>query len=97
MRSWAVFAPALFEPRVAIMEGQLAWARGDRRAAAERFTRGAAGAVRHHAALARELAGRCLLEAGDAGAARELLRAAADGYRDWGALAKADDVAAALG
>ena len=86
------FAPALFEPRVAIMEGQLAWARADRGLAVERFTTGAAGADRHHAALAHELAGRCLLEAGDAGAAREQLRAAADGYADWGAAAKVEDV-----
>ena len=92
MRAWAQFAPALFEPRVAIMEGQLAWARADRSLAVERFAAGAAGADRHHAALAHELAGRCLLEAGDAGAARERLRAAADGYADWGAAAKVEDV-----
>ncbi len=96
MRGWARFAPEIFAPRVAIMEGQLAWASQDRSAAVERLTAGAAGADRHHAALAHELAGRCLLEAGDALTARDQLRAAAERYAEWGAAAKVQDVTAAL-
>jgi predicted ATPase len=90
MRAWAAYAPAVFGGRVAIMEGQLAWARGERELAVERFAEGAADADPHHAALAHELAGRCL---GDS----EHLRAAIAGYRAWGAAAKVSDVEAALG
>jgi predicted ATPase/class 3 adenylate cyclase len=99
MRSWERFAPEIFGHRVLAMEAQYAWARGEPAEAAALFARAgdaAAGGSVHHAALARELAGRCLLESGDVDAARDLLRRAIRDYRTWGAAAKADDVAAAL-
>jgi hypothetical protein len=61
------------------------------------FARAAPPAPTHHAALANELAGRCLLEAGDVDAGRDKLREAIRDYTAWGAAAKAQDVAAALG
>jgi predicted ATPase/class 3 adenylate cyclase len=99
MRSWERFAPGIFGHRVLAMEAQHAWARGEPAEAAALFARAGDAAVAgsvHHAALARELAGRCLLESGEVDAARDMLREAIRDYRTWGALAKADDVAAAL-
>ena len=96
VRGWERFAPAIFEHRVLALEAQHAWARGETAAAADGFARAAEHAPLHHAALERELAGRCLLECGDADAAREALRAAVRDYSAWGAAAKADDVATAL-
>ena len=96
MRGWERFAPAIFAHRVRAMEAQHAWARGELGAAGAGFAEAAAGLSIHHAALARELAGRCLLENGDVEAARDMLRRSVQGYTEWGAAAKADDVAAAL-
>jgi tetratricopeptide (TPR) repeat protein len=97
MRAWERFSPAIFGHRVLAMEAQHAWATGDLAAAAEGFARAAETAPVHHAALARELAGRCLLELGERDAATAALEAAIRDYAAWGAAAKVDDVSAALG
>jgi predicted ATPase/class 3 adenylate cyclase len=100
VRGWERDAPLVFAHKARAVDGAEARAAGDGAGAAELFME-AAGAARkigalQYVALGYELAGRSLIDAGNAADAREMLSASRDAYERWGALAKVADVDEAL-
>jgi len=100
IRGWERQAPRVFAHKTLALEAAEARATGDSARAASLFAQAASAAEEigftHHVALAYELAGRSLDEAGDVSRAREMLGLSRDAYERWGALAKVADVDQAL-
>jgi predicted ATPase/class 3 adenylate cyclase len=100
VRGWERHAPRVFGHKVLTLEGAEARAAGDGVRAADLFAQAASAAedlgFTHQVALAYELAGRSLVEAGDSQAARGMLAASREAYQSWGAQAKVADLDEAL-
>ena len=100
VQQWEQHAPHVFSHKALALAGAEARAAGDGDRAAELFVQAAAAAEEigftHHVALGYELAGHSLLDAGDTEAARELLVRSREAYERWGALAKVEDLEAAI-
>src|SRR5262249_45665313 len=93
---WEQLAPTVFAHKARAVEAADARAPGGHLRAAGLYARAAASAAEigftHYEALAHELAGRALLDAGEVHPAREKLGASREAYERWGALAKVADV-----
>jgi predicted ATPase/class 3 adenylate cyclase len=100
VRGWQTHAPAIFGHKAIALDAADARATGDLALAARGFVEAADAAQElgyiQHVALAHELGGRALLEAGDPAGARELLARSRTGYQAWGASAKVADLDDAL-
>jgi histidine kinase len=94
--AWARRCPWNFEHRSLLVRAEWLRTTGRRARAIRRYEEAAAAAREHgfvqDAALASELLGEVLLEAGDEAAGRVHLLAARAGYRAWGAQAKVKDL-----
>ncbi|MEW6254653.1 MAG: AAA family ATPase [Pseudomonadota bacterium] len=100
-RFWAALNAETFSCRHLLLEAEAARLAGQRAEAMdlyERAARAAAGAsFVHEQALAQELAARFYRDMGLHAPAQGCLQAALQGYQEWGAQAKADQLAASVG
>jgi predicted ATPase/signal transduction histidine kinase len=93
LAAWAELNPTTFRNKLLLVEAEIARLKGDGLAAMQFYERSTAAAAAaglwHEEALAHELCGRFCLANGLPTTARWRLRIACDGYRRWGAEAKA--------
>lgn len=99
LRKWQERAPMNFRHKALLVQGELTRAAGEPQRAAVLLREAAAsartGGFQQHEALAFELAAVAHRKAGDLDAARAAGEAAIEGYRRWGAQAKADSLSRA--
>ncbi len=98
MRKWAANCPGSFRHQSLLLDAETARITGRTSAATTLYDRAIAAARAsgslHHAGLANELAGMMHLATRNEPAARRHLAAALDAYREWGALAKVNQLKA---